>query len=143
MTCPSMGQPTLNEPEYPDMPIVPNHYRPAAHGRAAHDTVSAHAATGLYARDGVDWPVSGDATRTGYGTIGCRRHGQVVNIWHGPRVNRRDIRDVRIGDQITTWQGVGIVTRRGSNAGWYEVDGHEVRWEAHEIERIQRNAVAS
>lgn len=90
-----------------------------------------------------EYPVSGDQTRTAYGTIGCRRHGQAVNIWHGPRVNRRDIRDVRIGDEITTWQGTGTVTRCGSVAGWYVVAGREIRWEAHEIERIQRNAVAS
>lgn len=63
------------------MPIVSNTIRLSTDGRPAHDMVQAHRAQELYASNGVDWTVSGDATLAGYGTIGTRRASQRVNIW--------------------------------------------------------------
>lgn len=55
-----------------------NTYRP---GKPAHDTVTLAAADNLWSANAIDWPVSGDDTRLGHGTIGMRRVSQRVNIW--------------------------------------------------------------
>lgn len=119
------------------MPRIESNYRPISHGRAAHDAVSALAAEALRTREDIDWPVSGDLTAIGYGTIGNRQHARRVSVWQCPGVNRRNIRDVRVGDVITTPYGRGPVTRVGSVAGFYMVGGVETRWIREELERIE------
>jgi hypothetical protein len=49
--------------------------------RAANDLVVAENAQRLERDTGIDWPVSGDETRRGYGYIGMRRVAQSINIW--------------------------------------------------------------
>lgn len=53
--------------------------------RAAHAWVTAHAATELYNRDGIDWPVSGDESRLAYGYLMARSH-RITSIWSRPGV---------------------------------------------------------
>ncbi len=54
--------------------------------KPAHEIVSATAANDLYYRDGIDWPVGGDESLRGHGTIRLRRASQRVDIWSGPKV---------------------------------------------------------
>lgn len=54
--------------------------------KPAHEIVNARSANELYYRDGVDWPVGGDESLRGHGTIGLRHASQRVDIWAGPSV---------------------------------------------------------
>ena len=49
--------------------------------REAHNTVTAQAASDLYRSNGIDWPVSGDATRIAWGKRGSASVAKRVNIW--------------------------------------------------------------
>ena len=49
--------------------------------REAHETVTAQAANDLYRSNGIDWPVSGDATRVAWGKRGSAATARRVNIW--------------------------------------------------------------
>lgn len=87
----------------------------------------------------TDYPVSGDATLTGYGTINARRVGwaRASQLWRGPKVRPDRLTEgIREGDDITTWQGRGTVTRVGTIAGWMMLGGKEVRWEFSEVHNI-------
>lgn len=104
---------------------------------AAHDVVTAADAAKLYADTGTEWAVSGRLTRDGYGRIGMRRAAKKVPLWDAPGVRQRGIESVEIGSTITTWAGTGVVTRKGTIAGFYILRGREERWEAEFLERVQ------
>ena len=63
------------------MPLMP-HRR--TNERSAHELVSADAATNLWERDAVDWPVSGDETVRYQGRRTIRQ--ATVDLWHAPSV---------------------------------------------------------
>ena len=67
------------------------YYRATVGGRIAHDVVLAVAADALWTRDGIDWHVSGDATREGMGSLGMRRAAR-VSVWDAPGVTGRATR---------------------------------------------------
>lgn len=99
---------------------------------AAHNMVEASRA-GV---GGIDWPVSGDETGRRYGLAG-RQTG--VQLWKSPGVVPKiATTGIRVGDRIETWYGEGVVTRVGTIAGWFILDGEveETRWEISEIEFI-------
>lgn len=56
--------------------------------RPANDRVTLENAHRLHATDGTTYPVSGDATMVGYGTIDFRRNNVKLNIWDMPGVSQ-------------------------------------------------------
>jgi hypothetical protein len=95
--------------------------------RAAHRIVTADAAQSTP----VDWPVSGDETIRQYGRDGRR---DMRPLWSAPGVKPESATEgIRVGSQIVTYDGTGTVTRVGSIAGFYMLNGTEQRWE---IERV-------
>ena len=101
--------------------------------RAAHEAVTIGAADDMYAVSGTDWPTSGDETVIAHGYIGMRR-AHSVDVWSLPGVTpKRVTQGIAPGHTITTWQGTGVVTRVGTIAGFYIVNGKELRWVASEI----------
>lgn len=101
--------------------------------RSAHETVTASAASDLFDATGTEWPVSGDETVIAHGYIGMRR-ARSVDLWASQGVKPKHVtQGIAPGQVITTWQGTGEVTRVGTIAGFYMVDGRELRWDAAEI----------
>ena len=116
------------------MPLMP-HRR--TDERSAHEHVSAGAATNLWERDAVDWPVSGDETVRYQGRRAIRQAS--VDLWHAPSVAPKiKTTGIRVGDVIDTWQGRLTVTRVGSIAGFGidALSGREVRWEIESVTAI-------
>lgn len=107
--------------------------------RAANDRATAVNANELFNSTGIDWPVSGDATTVGYGTIGARRAAQAVHIWGNDGVAPRiKTTGIRVGDTIRTWGGDIVVSRVGTIAGFGYLDGsqNETRWVIGEVLEI-------
>lgn len=105
--------------------------------RSAHERVSTDAATNLWERDAVDWPVSGDETVRYQGRRAVQQ--ACVNLWHAPGVAPKvKTTGIRVGDAIDTWQGRLTVTRVGSIAGYgiEAMGGREVRWEIESVTAI-------
>lgn len=79
-------------------------------------------------------PVSGDATLRQYGLNGQRTRR---NLWREPWVRPAiATTGIRTGDEIVTHYGRGIVTRAGTIAGFYMVNGRETRWTVESVVRI-------
>ncbi len=105
--------------------------------RSAHELVSPDAATNLWERDAVDWPVSGDETVRYQGRRAIRQ--ATVDLWHAPGVAPKiKTTGIRVGDVIDTWQGRLTVTRVGTVAGFGtdERSAHEVRWDIESVRAI-------
>lgn len=116
------------------MPLMP-HRR--TDERSAHELVSANAATNLWERDAIDWPVSGDETVRDQGRRVIRQAS--VDLWHAPGVAPKiKTTGIRVGAVIDTWQGRLTVTRVGSIAGFGidALSGREVRWEIESVMAI-------
>lgn len=79
-------------------------------------------------------PVSGDATLRQYGLNGQRTRR---NLWHEPGIRPAiATTGIRVGDEIATYYGKGAVTRVGTVAGFYMVNGTERRWTVESVVRI-------
>ena len=79
-------------------------------------------------------PISGDATVRQYGIDG-RTTG--IRLWRMRGVKpKRATTGIRAGDTITTWQGTGMVTRVGTIAGFYILNGTETRWTIESVTSI-------
>ena len=115
------------------MPLMP-HRR--TDERSAHEHVSVDAATNLWERDAVDWPVSGDESMRDLGRRAIRQ--SAVDLWHAPNVAPKiKTAGIRVGDLIDTWQGRLTVTRVGTIAGFgTDESGCEVRWAVESVTAI-------
>lgn len=81
-----------------------------------------------------EFPVSADETIREYGRAGRR---SAISLWHAPGVRpKRATQGITVGATITTWRGEGVVTRVGTIAGFYMLNGAEARWDASSVRRI-------
>lgn len=103
--------------------------------RPAHETVTARAANSTP----VEWAVSGDESVRAHGYIGMRKARNAVSLWDMPGVKPKiETAGIRVGDTIHLYYGPsGVVTRVGTIAGFFDVDGIERRWEIEQVEHIE------
>lgn len=82
----------------------------------------------------ASYPVSADETWREYGRD--HRH-DMRPLWRSPGVMpKHPTEGIRIGAEIVTYAGRGTVTRVGTIAGWYMLNGQEQRWEISQVRRI-------
>lgn len=103
--------------------------------RPAHETVGAVAANSTP----VEWTVSGDETVRAHGYVGLRKARSAVSLWDMPGVKPRiKTTGIRVGDTIRLNYGLsGVVTRVGTIAGFFAVNGNEQRWGVEQVEHIE------
>lgn len=103
--------------------------------RPAHETMGALAANDAH----VEWTVSGDETVRAHGYMGLRRARNAVSLWDMPGAKPQiKTTGIRVGDTIHLNYGLsGVVTRVGTIAGFFLVNGKEQRWEVWEVEHIE------
>lgn len=82
-----------------------------------------------------NYPVSADETLRAHGYLAMR--STMVDLWSMPGVRPKVVTTgIRVGDTIRTGYGTGVVTRVGTIAGWFMLNGREERWENWEVDRI-------
>ena len=108
-------------------------YRPT-NQRAANQHVTPVDANALFTTDGIDWPVSADETLRAFGYMARKTTSM---LWDSPGIrSQRKTEGIRVGGSIRTYAGIGVVTRVGTEAGWYMLDGVETRWTIWEVREI-------
>ena len=78
-------------------------------------------------------PISADETFREYGRAG--RRFPAPFLWSLVRPASKTA-GIVVGGKIRTWRGVGTVTRVGTIAGFYMLDGREQRWEIESVREI-------
>ena len=78
-------------------------------------------------------PISADETLREYGRAG-RRVG-APSIWRLVRPATKTA-GIVVGGRIRTWRGIGTVTRVGTIAGFYTLNGREERWDIESVQEI-------
>lgn len=78
-------------------------------------------------------PISGDETIREYGRAGRRVAGPKLWLLVRPACKTAGIER---GVKIRTADGFGVVTRVGTIAGFYEINGREERWDIESVYEI-------